>query len=68
VYGWQPRESTREDARFNPSSPYVVSKAAVDAYVQMTMEVYGLRVTVLCCNNTYGRTVERGFFVEYVVR
>jgi len=67
VYGWQPRVPTREDARMNPSSPYAVSKAAADTYLQMAIKVYGLKATVLRCNNTYGRIGESGFLVEYVV-
>lgn len=67
VYGWQPHVPTPEDARQNPSSPYAVSKAAADIYLQMAMKVYGLKATVLRCNNTYGRIGEKGFLVEYVV-
>jgi nucleoside-diphosphate-sugar epimerase len=67
VYGWQPHEPTPEDARLNPSSPYAVSKVAADEYLQMAMKVYGLKATVLRCNNTYGRIGERGFLVEYVI-
>jgi nucleoside-diphosphate-sugar epimerase len=67
VYGWQPRLPTPEDARLNPSSPYAVSKAAADAYLQMAVKIYGLKATVLRCNNTYGRVGERGFLVEYVI-
>jgi nucleoside-diphosphate-sugar epimerase len=67
VYGWQGSEPVKEEARLRPSSPYAVSKAAADEYVQMAMEVYGLRATVLRCNNTYGRKREKGFLVEYLV-
>jgi nucleoside-diphosphate-sugar epimerase len=67
VYGWQPPLPTPEDARLNPSSPYAVSKAAADNYIQMAMKVYGLKATVLRCNNTYGRIGEKGFIVEYLI-
>jgi nucleoside-diphosphate-sugar epimerase len=67
VYGWQGSQPVNEDTRLRPSSPYAVSKAAADEYVQMAMEVYGLRATVLRCNNTYGRKTEKGFLVEYLV-
>ena len=67
VYGWQPREPVKETARLCPSSPYGVSKAAADEYIQMAMRVYGLKATVLRCDNTYGRTGENRFFVEYVI-
>jgi nucleoside-diphosphate-sugar epimerase len=66
VYGWQPHMPTPEDAKLNPSSPYAVSKAAADIYLQMAMKIYGLEATVLRCNNTYGRIGEKGFLVEYV--
>jgi nucleoside-diphosphate-sugar epimerase len=67
VYGWQQHEPIHEDARLNPSSPYAISKAAADSYLGMASKIYGLKVTVMRCNNTYGRTGEKGFFVEYVV-
>jgi nucleoside-diphosphate-sugar epimerase len=67
VYGWQPKEPTVEDVKLTPSSPYGVSKAAADTYVQMATKVYGLKSTLLRCNNTYGRTEEKGFLVEYLV-
>lgn len=67
IYGWQPKEPIREDAKFNPSSPYGVSKAAADSYIQMAMKVYGLKGTVFRCNNTYGRVGETGYLVEYII-
>jgi nucleoside-diphosphate-sugar epimerase len=67
VYGWQPHQPTPEDVRLNPSSPYAVSKAAADVYLQMAAKIYGLKVTILRCNNTYGRVREKGFLVEYVI-
>lgn len=67
VYGWQPHTPTHEDTRLNPSSPYAVSKAAADMYLQMAVKVYGLRATILRCNNSYGRVGEKGFLVEYVL-
>lgn len=68
VYGWQPGiKPIKEEAPLHPSSPYGVSKAAADEYIQMANKVYGLRSTIMRCNNTYGRTGETGFFVEYVI-
>jgi nucleoside-diphosphate-sugar epimerase len=67
VYGWQPQEPTKENARFYPSSPYGVSKAAADTYIQMAMRVYGLRAVVFRCNNTYGRTGDSNFLTEYAI-
>ena len=66
VYGWQPSKPTPEDTKLNPSSPYAVSKAAADLYLQMAMKVYGLKATVMRCNNTYGRSGEKGFLAEYI--
>jgi len=68
VYGWQDKnEPTTEDATLHPSSPYGVSKTAADQYVQMAGKIYGLKTTVLRCNNTYGRIGESRFFAEYVI-
>ena len=67
VYGWQPAEPTKETARLCPSSPYGVSKAAADEYVQMAIHVYGLKAVILRCNNTYCRARESNFFTEYVI-
>jgi len=67
VYGWQPHEPIPEDTKLNPSSPYAVSKVAADAYLRMAAKVYGLKSTILRCNNTYGRVGEGGFLVEYLI-
>jgi len=67
VYGWQGSKPLKEDTRLRPSSPYAVSKAGADEYIQMAMKVYGLKATVLRCNNTYGRKKEMGFLVEYLI-
>ncbi len=67
VYGWQTNSPIPENARLNPTSPYAVSKAACDNYLQMAMKVYGLKATVLRCNNSYGRAGEKGFIVEYLI-
>jgi dTDP-glucose 4,6-dehydratase len=67
VYGWQPHQPTPESAPLSPSSPYAIAKAAADLYLQMAMKVYGLNATILRCTNTYGRHMERGFFVEYAI-
>lgn len=67
VYGWQKHEPISEEAPLNPSSPYAVSKVAADKYIQMAVKVYGLRATILRCNNTYGRIGEKGFLTEYII-
>jgi len=67
VYGWQKEEPIKESSNLKPSSPYGVSKSAADEYVQMANVVYGLRSTILRCNNTYGRKGEHGFLVEQTI-
>src|SRR2546428_12689117 len=68
VYGWQDgKRPIREDDRLNPASPYAVTKSAADEYVQMANRVYHLKGTVMRPINSYGRTGESGFLVEYLV-
>ncbi len=68
VYGWQPEEKPiPETARLNPASPYAVTKAAADQYLQMANKIYHLRGTVMRPINSYGRTGETGFFAEYLI-
>ena len=67
VYGWQGKEPLGETVPLYPSSPYAVSKAAADLYVQMSIKNYGLDAIVFRCNNTYGRVGEGGFLTEYVI-
>jgi len=68
VYGWQAGDKPiREDAPLNPASPYAVTKVAADQYVQMANRIYDLKGTVLRPINTYGRTRESGFLVEYLI-
>ena len=68
VYGWQEgNKPIRENAVLNPASPYAVTKAAADEYVQMANRVYHLQGTVLRPINSYGRLGEKGFFIEYIV-
>ncbi len=68
VYGWQNTEKPiREDAPLNPASPYAVTKVAADQYVKMAARIYHLKATVLRPINSYGRTGESGFLVEYLI-
>lgn len=68
VYGWQKSERPiPETALLNPASPYAVTKAAADQYIQMANRVYHLRGTVMRPINSYGRTGESGFFTEYLI-
>ncbi len=68
VYGWQEGNNPiKENAVLRPASPYAVTKAAADQYVQMANRVYHLQGTVLRPINSYGRLGEKGFFIEYLV-
>jgi UDP-glucose 4-epimerase len=68
VYGWQPgSRPISEDALLRPASPYAVTKAAADQYVQMANRIYHLRGTILRPINSYGRVWESGFYVEYLI-
>jgi len=68
VYGWQPSgRPIPESALLNPASPYAVSKAAADQYIQMANRIYHLRGTVMRPINSYGRVWESGFYAEYLI-
>lgn len=67
VYGIQKKQPITEDAVLNPSSPYANTKSMTDTYLRMMTSVYGLNTTVMRCVNTYGRKIETGFLVEYLV-
>jgi nucleoside-diphosphate-sugar epimerase len=67
VYGIQEGRRVPEDAALNPSSPYANTKSMTDTYLRMMTPVYGLNTLVLRCINSYGRKLDTGFFVEYVI-
>ena len=67
VYGNQERKPFKETLPLNPTSPYGVSKAAMDMYLRMASSAYSLNCTVLRPTNSYGRKFETGFIVEYLV-
>jgi nucleoside-diphosphate-sugar epimerase len=68
VYGWQEaNKPISENVTLNPASPYAVTKAAADQYIQMANRVYHLQGTILRPINSYGRSGEKGFFIEYLV-
>ncbi|MDP2619545.1 MAG: dTDP-glucose 4,6-dehydratase [Hyphomicrobiales bacterium] len=55
VYGsLGPDELSREDARYDPSSPYSASKAASDHLVIAWYRTYGLPALISNCSNNYG--------------
>ncbi len=67
VYGLQKEQPVKESAVLNPSSPYAVSKAAADMYIQMMVNSYGLNATVMRSTNSYGRKFDKSFMLEYLV-
>jgi len=66
VYGIQERKPFKETLPLNPTSPYAVSKAAMDMYLRMASSAYSLNCTILRPTNSYGRKFETGFIVEYL--
>lgn len=68
VYGLQPKEQPfTEELPLLPSSPYAVSKAAMDMYIRMLVTTSELNAAVMRCTNTYGRKHGTGFIVEYII-
>jgi GDP-mannose 4,6-dehydratase len=67
VYGLQEKEPLKENLPLKPSSPYAVSKAAADLYLQMMSNTYDLNCIILRPANTYGRKFDTSFMVEYLV-
>jgi nucleoside-diphosphate-sugar epimerase len=67
VYGIQPNEPLKETLSLHPSSPYSVSKAAGDLYLQMMFSSFSLNGTILRPTNSYGRKFDTSFVTEYLV-
>lgn len=44
-----------EDALFNPSTPYAVSKASADMYLNVLLRNFGFPVTIMRSTNVYGK-------------
>jgi dTDP-glucose 4,6-dehydratase len=67
VYGIQEKKPFKETLPLNPTSPYAVSKAAMDMYLRMASSAYSLNCTIMRPTNSYGRKFETGFIVEYLI-
>jgi GDP-mannose 4,6-dehydratase len=67
VYGMQGKEPLRETLPLKPSSPYAVTKAAGDLYLQMMFNSFNLHGTVMRPTNSYGRKFEKNFMIEYLI-
>lgn len=66
-YGNQDSYPIREDAKLHPLSPYSVSKAASDMYLQYMMEAYDFPATIMRLFNTYGRVKSTHFVTERII-
>ncbi|MEK6945636.1 MAG: SDR family NAD(P)-dependent oxidoreductase [Nanoarchaeota archaeon] len=67
VYGIKEFTPFTEDMSLEASSPYAVSKAAMDIYMRMLNKVYNFNVVILRNSNTFGRKYDPGFFTEYLI-
>jgi GDP-mannose 4,6-dehydratase len=67
VYGLQGKKSLKETLALKPASPYAVSKAAADLYLQMMFHTYNLNGTIMRPANSYGRKFDTSFIVEYLI-
>ena len=66
VYGLQGKEPLKETLALRPTSPYAVSKAAADLYLQMMFHTYNLNGSVIRPTNSYGRKFDTSFIIEYL--
>jgi GDP-mannose 4,6-dehydratase len=67
VYGLQEKKPLKENFYLRPTSPYAVSKAAADLYLQMMFHTYDLHGSILRPANSYGRKYDNSFIIEYLV-
>ncbi len=67
VYGSQNKEALREDLPLQPSSPYAVTKAAGDLYLQMMFQTFDLHGSIMRPTNSYGRKIDTSFMIEYLI-
>ena len=67
VYGLQNKEALTENLPLKPSSPYAVTKAAGDLYLQMMFQTFDLHGSIMRPTNSYGRKIDTSFLVEYLI-
>lgn len=67
VYGLQEKGPLKENLSLKPTSPYAVSKAAADLYLQMMFHTYALKGSIIRPTNSYGRKFDISFIIEYVI-
>ena len=61
------QEPVKEDANYNPSSPYSSSKASSDHLVMAYYKTYGLPITITLCSNNYGCYQHDEKFIPVVI-
>ena len=66
-YGNQEKLPVNELAELRPNSPYAISKASADKYLQYMRDAYGFPITILRNFNTYGRKDNAQFVVERTI-
>ena len=57
----------REDALYNPSSPYSASKASADHLVTAYHKTYALPISISLCSNNYGSYQHSEKFIPVVI-
>jgi nucleoside-diphosphate-sugar epimerase len=67
VYGLQENKPLKETVPLFPSSPYAVSKAAADLYLQMMFNTFDLHGSIMRPANSYGRKFDTSFVIEYLI-
>ena len=60
-------QKINEDMLLNPASPYAVSKANAELYLQYMGNVYDFPYTIIRPFNTYGRKDNNSFFIEKTI-
>lgn len=66
-YGNHEKMPITENYELRPNSPYAVSKAAADKYLQYMRDAYNFPITVLRNFNTYGRKNNTHFVIERAI-
>jgi len=54
VFGSCPGDAYKEDASYNPSSPYAASKASADLLIKSFYHTYNFPILITNCTNNYG--------------
>lgn len=69
VYGIQEENKPfTESLRLEPSSPYSVSKAAMDMYIRMLFKLYNFNGVILRSSNTFGSKYDDNRLTEYLIK